>query len=34
MLGLGFPGGPAIERTARAAPKPALRLPRAWLKGS
>ena len=37
MLGLGFPGGPAIERTARnavAAAKPKLRLPRAWLKGS
>jgi len=35
LLGLGFPGGPAIERTARAAPaKPGLRLPRAWLKGS
>jgi N6-L-threonylcarbamoyladenine synthase len=35
LLGLGFPGGPAIERTARAAlKKPALRLPRAWLKGS
>jgi N6-L-threonylcarbamoyladenine synthase len=34
LLGLGFPGGPAIERTAREAPKPRLRLPRAWLKGS
>jgi N6-L-threonylcarbamoyladenine synthase len=39
MLGLGFPGGPAIERKAREFPpapkKPnALRLPRAWLKGS
>jgi N6-L-threonylcarbamoyladenine synthase len=35
LLGLGFPGGPAIERAAeRAAPpvtKPSLRLPRAWL---
>ena len=31
VLGLGFPGGPAIEREARAAgPKPP-RLPRAWL---
>ena len=31
VLGLGFPGGPAIERTARAAgPRPP-RLPRAWL---
>jgi N6-L-threonylcarbamoyladenine synthase len=35
LLGLGFPGGPAIERTAReAARRPGLRLPRAWLKGS
>ncbi|HEY7465311.1 MAG TPA: tRNA (adenosine(37)-N6)-threonylcarbamoyltransferase complex transferase subunit TsaD, partial [Dehalococcoidia bacterium] len=34
MLGLGFPGGPAIERVARDEPKPKLRLPRAWLKGS
>jgi N6-L-threonylcarbamoyladenine synthase len=37
MLGLGFPGGPAIERTAREVPatrRPALRLPRAWLKGT
>ncbi len=40
MLGLGFPGGPAIERTARDASsasgdvKPSLRLPRAWLKGT
>jgi N6-L-threonylcarbamoyladenine synthase len=34
MLGLGFPGGPAIERVAREEPTPALRLPRAWLKGS
>jgi N6-L-threonylcarbamoyladenine synthase len=34
LLGLGFPGGPAIEREARAAPRPALRLPRAWLRGS
>ena len=34
VLGLGFPGGPAIEREARAAgPKPP-RLPRAWLGGS
>jgi N6-L-threonylcarbamoyladenine synthase len=31
LLGLGFPGGPAIERTAReAGPRPP-RLPRAWL---
>ncbi|MDP9238850.1 MAG: tRNA (adenosine(37)-N6)-threonylcarbamoyltransferase complex transferase subunit TsaD [Chloroflexota bacterium] len=35
LLGLGFPGGPAIERVAREAPaKQALRFPRAWLKGS
>jgi len=38
MLGLGFPGGPAIERTAseaaRESTKPRLRLPRAWLKGT
>jgi N6-L-threonylcarbamoyladenine synthase len=33
LLGLGFPGGPAVERAARGA-KPRLRLPRAWLKGS
>ncbi|MDP2949574.1 MAG: tRNA (adenosine(37)-N6)-threonylcarbamoyltransferase complex transferase subunit TsaD [Chloroflexota bacterium] len=31
LLGLGFPGGPAIERVARAAP--ALRLPRARVAG-
>ncbi len=37
MLGLGFPGGPAIERKAREVPaggKLSLRLPRAWLKGT
>jgi N6-L-threonylcarbamoyladenine synthase len=35
LLGLGFPGGPAIERIARtAAQRQTLRLPRAWLKGS
>jgi N6-L-threonylcarbamoyladenine synthase len=33
LLGLGFPGGPAIERAARGE-KPRLRLPRAWLKGT
>jgi N6-L-threonylcarbamoyladenine synthase len=33
LLGLGFPGGPAVERTARGV-RPKLRLPRAWLKGS
>ena len=31
VLGLGFPGGPAIERAAAAVTKPSLRLPRAWL---
>ena len=36
LLGMGFPGGPAIERAAReaATPPAAPRLPRAWLKGS
>ena len=35
LLGLGFPGGPAIERAAREAPpQESLRLPRSWLKGS
>ncbi len=33
LLGLGFPGGPAIERAARGAAA-RMRLPRAWLKGS
>jgi N6-L-threonylcarbamoyladenine synthase len=31
LLGLGFPGGPAIERAAAGVAKPSLRLPRAWL---
>ena len=31
LLGLGFPGGPAIDRLARDAPKPSLKLPRAKL---
>jgi N6-L-threonylcarbamoyladenine synthase len=33
FLGLGFPGGPAIERAGRLGPpgRPSLRLPRAWL---
>jgi N6-L-threonylcarbamoyladenine synthase len=31
LLGLGFPGGPAIDRLARDAPKPSLKLPRARL---
>lgn len=34
LLGLGFPGGPAIERAAAGVTKPSLRLPRAWLGGS
>lgn len=33
MLGLGYPGGPAIERAGRSG-IPCLPLPRAWLKGS
>ncbi len=31
VLGLGFPGGPAIERAAATIDKPSVRLPRAWL---
>jgi N6-L-threonylcarbamoyladenine synthase len=34
LLGLGFPGGPAIERAAAGATGPSLRLPRAWLGAS
>ena len=33
ILGLGFPGGPAIERVAKPG-TPSLKLPRAWLKGN
>jgi N6-L-threonylcarbamoyladenine synthase len=33
ILGLGYPGGPAIDRAAKEA-KADLNLPRAWLKGS
>ena len=33
ILGLGYPGGPAIERAARGT-QGSLKLPRAWLKGS
>jgi len=33
ILGLGYPGGPAIEEAAEAG-TPCLSLPRAWLKGS
>jgi N6-L-threonylcarbamoyladenine synthase len=34
LLGLGYPGGPAIQRAAEQAPRPSLSLPRAWLRGS
>jgi N6-L-threonylcarbamoyladenine synthase len=33
LLGLGFPGGPAIERRAQECPNPSLHLPRARLQG-
>jgi N6-L-threonylcarbamoyladenine synthase len=34
LLGLGFPGGPAVERAARESKGMAPRLPRAWLRGT
>jgi N6-L-threonylcarbamoyladenine synthase len=34
LLGLEFPGGPAIERVAREGNPLAFKLPRAWLKGT
>ncbi len=34
LLGLGFPGGPAIQRAAAGATGGDLRLPRAWLPGT
>jgi N6-L-threonylcarbamoyladenine synthase len=34
LLDLGFPGGPAIQHAAESVKKAALRLPRAWLRGS
>ncbi len=34
LLGLGFPGGPAVERLAAAVARPQVELPRAWLRGS
>ncbi len=34
ILGLGFPGGPAIEKEAKNATSTQLRLPRAWLRGT
>jgi len=33
LLGLGYPGGPAIEQAARSG-TPSIKLPRAWLKGT
>ena len=34
LLGLGYPGGPAISRLAREAGPHKVRLPRAWLRGT
>jgi N6-L-threonylcarbamoyladenine synthase len=34
ILGLGYPGGPVIERAAREGSAASIPLPRAWLKGS
>ena len=34
ILGLGYPGGPAIEQAAKHGTAACLKLPRAWLKGS
>ncbi|MDI6815397.1 MAG: tRNA (adenosine(37)-N6)-threonylcarbamoyltransferase complex transferase subunit TsaD [Dehalococcoidales bacterium] len=34
ILGLGYPGGPAIEQSARAGTTASIQLPRAWLKGT
>jgi N6-L-threonylcarbamoyladenine synthase len=34
LLGLGFPGGPAIDRLASGAPMPSLNLPRARVEGA
>ncbi|HEY8490348.1 MAG TPA: tRNA (adenosine(37)-N6)-threonylcarbamoyltransferase complex transferase subunit TsaD [Dehalococcoidia bacterium] len=34
LLGLGFPGGPAIQRVAEGVQQPAVSLPRAWLQGT
>src|SRR5919109_3590829 len=33
LLGLGFPGGPAIDRLAAGAPRPTIKLPRARVDG-
>jgi N6-L-threonylcarbamoyladenine synthase len=34
ILGLGYPGGPAIQEAARNGNATSIKLPRAWLKGS
>lgn len=34
LIGLGYPGGPAIERAAATASSRSLQLPRAWLRGT
>jgi len=34
ILGLGYPGGPAIEQAAMSGDASSIQLPRAWLKGS
>ena len=34
ILGLGYPGGPAIEQAARAGNAASIQLPRAWLRGT
>lgn len=34
LLGLGYPGGPAIQRVAAGAPRANVVLPRAWLRGT
>jgi len=34
LLGLGYPGGPAIERAAAGASSGTVQLPRAWLRGT
>lgn len=34
LLGLGYPGGPAIQKAAETGNPTALRLPRAWLRGT
>lgn len=34
LLGLGYPGGPAIQKIAEGVKQPSLSLPRAWLRGT